>query len=185
MQTDRLIPHPDKPPLAVTAIHARITGITEHWLTLRWSVAGSGRVVLPALAGKRRVDGLWHHTCFELFVQSPDSDSYIELNLSPCEGWAAYDFAGYRQAMARRAMPRQPDCTARIGGNTLIFDAAVPIAALPARPWRAGLMAVIEEEGGVMSYWSLPHSPGPNSSTAPDFHQASCRALTVPAPRAT
>jgi len=177
LETDWLIPHLDKPPLAVTSIRARITGTTEHWLTLRWSIAGAGRIVLPALAGKRRADGLWRHTCFEMFLRSPESASYVELNLSPSEAWAAYDFTGYRQGMAERAMPRQPDCTARIGGDTLIFDAAIPMAGLPPRPWLMGLTAVIEEEGGVMSYWSLAHPPGP-----PDFHAASCLALTVPAP---
>jgi hypothetical protein len=177
LQTDRLIPHPTKPPLAASAIRARITGITEHWLTLRWSVEGAGRVILPQLAGKRRADGLWRHTCFEMFLQTPGSDAYVELNLSPCEGWAAYDFASYRAGMAERAMPRQPDCTARVGGDQLIFDAAIPLAGLPKLPWRAGLTAVIEEEGGVMSYWSLAHPPG-----QPDFHHPACLALTVPAP---
>ncbi|MDP9057359.1 MAG: DOMON-like domain-containing protein [Pseudomonadota bacterium] len=161
----------------MTAIRARITGITQDWLTLRWSIAGAGRVVLPALAGKHRADGLWRHTCFEMFLQSPGRQSYVELNLSPSEGWAAYDFTGYRQGMIERAMPRQPDCTARVFGKTLIFDAAIPLAGLPPRPWLAGLTAVIEEEGGVVSYWSLAHPPGP-----PDFHHAACLALQVPAP---
>ena len=125
METDRLIPHPGTPPLGVTAILARITAITEHWLTLRWSIAGSGRVVLPALAGKRRADGLWRRTCFELFLQSPGREAYVEMNLSPDEGWAAYDFVRYRDGMTERAMPRQPDCTVRVGGDTLVFDAAV------------------------------------------------------------
>lgn len=177
METDRLIPHPNKLPLAVTAIRARITGITDQWLTLRWSITGAAQIVLPTLAGKHRADGLWRHTCFEMFLKPPGGESYVELNLSPNENWAAYEFASYRQGMAERAMPRQPDCTARIGGETLIFDAAVPMAGLPPPPWRAGLTAVIEEEGGVMSYWSPAHPPG-----APDFHHAACLALTVPAP---
>jgi hypothetical protein len=133
--------------------------------------------VLPALAGKHRANELWQTTCFEMFLQTSGSDSYIELNLSPSEAWAAYDFAGYRAGMAERPLPRQPVCTARIGHNTLIFDAAVPLAGLPPLPWRAGLTAVIEEEGGVKSYWAPAHPPGP-----PDFHHSTCRALTVTAP---
>ncbi len=172
-----LAPHPDKPPLAVTAIRARITAITEHWLTLRWTISGASQIVLPALAGKRRADGLWRQTCFEMFLQLTNSQAYIELNLSPSEGWAAYDFDSYREDMTERPMPREPVCTARVGGDTLIFDAAVPMAGLPPLPWRAGLTAVIEEEGGIMSYWSLAHAPG-----KPDFHHPACLALTVPAP---
>lgn len=175
-----LVPHPDKPPLAVTAIRARITGITPHWLTLRWSISGSRRIVLPMLAGRRRADDLWRRTCFEMFLQTPGTAAYAELNLSPDEGWAAYDFTGYRAGMTQRSMPRHADCTARVGGDMLIFDAAVPLAGLPPLPWRAGLTAVIEEEGGVLSYWAMAHPPG-----GPDFHHAACLALTVPAPQCT
>lgn len=177
MATDSLIAHPDKPPLAVAGIRARIIDVSQHWLTVRWSVAAAKLIVLPPLASKHRADELWRHTCFEIFLQAPDSKSYVELNLSPSEAWAAYDFTDYRKGMAERAMSRQPVCTARMGGDTLIFDAAIPIASLPPLPWLAGLTAVIEEEGGVMSYWAQAHSPG-----LPDFHQASCLALTVPAP---
>lgn len=150
--------------------------MTQHWLTLRWNVASAGRVILPQLAGNRRADGLWQHSCFELFLQTSGSDAYVELNLSPSERWAAYDFARNRDGMTERAMPRPPVCTARVGSDRLIFDAAVPLAGLPPLPWSAGLTAVIEEEGGVMSYWASAHPPGP-----PDFHHPACLALRVAA----
>ncbi len=173
-----LSPHPEKPPIAVTTIRARIIALNEHWLTVRWSVAGAGQIMLPPLTGKHRADNLWRHTCFEIFLQSPGSDAYMELNLSPSESWAAYDFRSYREGMSERPMLRQPDCTARVGGDTLIFDAAIPMAGLPPLPWCVGLTAVIEEEGGIMSYWSLYHPPG-----KPDFHHPACLALAVPAPQ--
>src|SRR3546814_8478421 len=45
----------------------------------------------------------------------------------------------------------------RKGSDMAIFDAAIPAAGLPPRPWRCGMAAVIEEEGGVKSYWALAH----------------------------
>ena len=177
METKQLIAHPAHPPLAVTAVAARLVATEPHWLRLRWRVEGAARLTVPPFAGGDRADGLWRTTCFELFLRSPGSESYVELNLSPSERWAAYDFTGYRAGMAERPMPRQPACTIRRGGSTTIFDAAVPLAGLPPPPWHAGLNAVIEEAGGRVSYWALAHPPD-----KPDFHHPDCFALQVPAP---
>jgi hypothetical protein len=43
-----------------------------------------------------------------------------------------------------------------------------------------GISAVIEEQGGVKSYWALAHS-----DAKPDFHAPACFAATLPAPDAT
>ena len=64
-------------------------------------------------------------------------------------------------------------------GAMAFFDAAIPLAGLPALPWQLGLTAVIEEEGGHRSYWALAHAPG-----KPDFHAPTCFAATLPAPGA-
>ena len=53
------------------------------------------------------------------------------------------------------------------------------LSGLPHGELRMGLSAVIEEEGGVFSYWALAHPPG-----APDFHHAACFAARLPAPAA-
>ncbi|MFA7586565.1 MAG: DOMON-like domain-containing protein [Novosphingobium sp.] len=179
METCRLVPHPDHPPLAVTGIAARIGGTGGPWLRLRWIVEGAARVVIPPFVGKGRADDLWRTTCFELFVGSPHAPGYVEFNLSPSERWAAYDFAAYREGMANRAMPRDPVCTPRCGRDTLIFDADLPMAGLPPLPWVAGMTAVIEEEGGIRSYWALRHPDG-----KADFHHRDCLAIEVPAPEA-
>lgn len=177
MGTLPLQPHPDHPPVAVSSVEASIIGLTKHWLRIRWRVEGSAQVVLPPFAGKGRADDLWQHTCFELFLKTPAGESYVELNLSPSERWAAYDFATYRSGMANRPMPRDPDCTARVGGNLLIFDASIPLAGLPPHPWDFGLSAVIEEAGGVKSYWALRHAEG-----KADFHSPACFAAQLGPP---
>lgn len=179
METHRLTPHPACPPVTVESITASLLSLTHGWLQLRWRIEGTGALVIPPFAGKGRADDLWQTTCFEAFVRPVGSEAYIELNLSPSERWAAYDFAAYREGMAERPMPRDPVCTLRKGRSQAIFDAAVPLSGLPATPWQFGLSAVIEEEGATKSYWALAHPPG-----KPDFHHPACFAATLPAPLA-
>lgn len=169
--------HPDRPAQGVRRIEARIVQSDAYWLTLRWRIEGSAKLVVPPLAGKGRADGLWRTTCFELFVRAGGEEGYAEFNLSPSERWAAYDFSAYRADMAERAMPRDPVCTLRRGQDMAIFDAAIPRAALPALPWHYGLTAVVEEEGGQLSYWAIAHPPG-----QPDFHHPACFAATLEPP---
>lgn len=146
-------------------------------MTLRWRVENAQRLVVPAFAGKGRADGLWQATCFELFVKPDGGESYAEFNFSPSQSWAAYDFTSYREGMTARPMPRDPVCTPRRGQSVLIFDVALPSAALPTFPAAIGLTAVIEEEGGHKSYWAMAHR-----EDRPDFHHPSCFAGSVEAP---
>ena len=57
--------------------------------------------------------------------------------------------------MREREFRREPDCTMRGGLAMAIFDAALPREQMPELPCALGLDAVIEEEGGVKSYWAL------------------------------
>lgn len=169
--------HPLHPPLKVLSVEARVLSFDLHWMTLRWRVEGAQAVVVPPFAGKGRADGLWQTTCFELFVKPEGGEAYAEFNFSPSQRWAAYDFSGYREGMAERAMPRDPVCTPRRGQSVLIFDVAVPAAALPSLPAAYGLTAVIEEEGGHKSFWAMAHR-----EDRPDFHHESCFAALLAAP---
>ncbi|KPL67650.1 hypothetical protein SZ64_05690 [Erythrobacter sp. SG61-1L] len=171
--------HPDHPPAAIRSIEARVIGIDENWLRLRWRIEGAGQLVVPAFGGKGRADGLWKTTCFEAFLKPEGGEGYVELNLSPSERWAAYDFSAYREGMAERPFPREPECTMRKGEQLAIFDAAVPVGGLPPLPAALGLSAVIEEEGGRISYWALAHPDG-----KPDFHHPACFAATLEPPPA-
>lgn len=177
METHELVPHPDHPPLGVTSVSVRILSLDQRWLTLRWRVEGAAQLVVPPFTGKRRRDGLWQTTCFELFVKPDGGESYAEFNLSPSQSWAAYDFSAYREGMAERPVPRDPVCTPRRGQSVLIFDAAIPTPALPPLPWAYGLTAVIEEEGGRKSFWAIAHR-----HDRPDFHSEACFAARLAAP---
>jgi hypothetical protein len=169
MQTHQLVAHPANPPGKVTGVEARIIGFDDAWLRVRWRVDGAQALVIPPFAGRGRADELWRTTCFELFLKPAGGDAYVELNLSPSERWAAYDFSGYRDGMADRPASREPDCTMRIGSSFAIFDAAIPRDILPALPADATFTAVIEEQGGTISYWALTHP-----EAKPDFHDPAC-----------
>lgn len=177
MQTHLLAFHPEHPPLAVTRVEARVIGRDATWLRVRWRVEGSQALVAPPFAGKGRADELWQATCFEVFLKPEGMSAYVELNLSPSERWNAYDFEAYRWGMAERPFPREPECTLRSGSSFAIFDAAVPVGGLPDSACAMGLAAVIEEQGGVKSYWALAHP-----DARPDFHAPACFAATLPAP---
>jgi len=177
MQTYPLAFHPAQPPLAVSAVDARIIGHDANWLRVRWRIEGSQSLVVPPFAGKGRADELWQTTCFELFLKPDGMPDYVELNLSPSERWNAYDFTAYRWGMAERPFPREPECALRLGSSFAIFDAAIPVAGLPDAPCAMGLAAVIEEQGGVKSFWALVHP-----DAKPDFHAPACFAATLPAP---
>lgn len=178
MQTHLLTAHPLHPPVAVTSVEANVIGTDDNWLRLRWRVDGARALVVPPFAGRGRADGLWSATCFELFLKPGEGPAYCEFNLSPSERWAAYDFSSYRQGMAERPLAREPQTAMRLGRAFAVFDAAIPVAALPEGDCGMNLAAVIEEQGGVKSYWALAHPDGP-----PDFHDPACFTATLPAPR--
>jgi hypothetical protein len=177
MQTHLLVPHPDHPAAAVTGVEARIIGQDANWLRARWRIEGSQQLIVPAFAGKGRTDALWQTTCFELYLKPLGGDAYCELNLSPSERWNAYDFDGYRAGMRERPFPHEPECTIRQGSTFAIFDAAIPVAGLPDQDCAMGLSAILEEQGGTISYWALAHPEG-----KPDFHAPACFAVALPAP---
>ncbi len=179
MQTHLLVAHPDHPPAGITGVEARVIGRDESWLRVRWRVEGSQRLVVPPFAGKGRTDDLWQTTCFELYLKPLGGEAYCELNLSPSERWNAYDFDGYRAGMRERPFPHEPECTIRLGSTFAIFDAAIPVAGLPDQDCAMGLSAILEEQGGIKSYWALTHP-----EAKPDFHAPACFAVALPAPGA-
>lgn len=176
MQQMDLTPHPASPPAGQWAVRFSWR-VTEHWLTLRWRVAGEGELTIPMLAGRGRADGLWQTTCFEIFVRHGEGPAYAEFNLAPSERWAAYDFAEYRAGMRERALPREPVCAWRAGSAFSLFDAAIPVQGLPELPGALAASAVLEEADGTKSYWALAHP-----ADRPDFHDPACFAARLAAP---
>jgi hypothetical protein len=183
METLHLIPHPAHLPARVQAVTARVLSCDANWCVLRWKVDGAGELLVPGFAGQGRQDGLWQTTCFELFVshardeRGAGDEPYTEFNFAPSERWAAYDFTAYRTGMTHRATARAPVITPRRGSDVLFMDVAIPTELLPPLPWHYGLTAVLEEAGGVKSYWALAHPP-----EKPDFHDPACLGAWLAAP---
>jgi hypothetical protein len=138
-------------------------------------------------SGPERRDGLWQHTCFEVFAGLVGSDSYWEINLSPSGDWNVYRFSGYRSGQAPelaygqlpltvigpRAAPPVADC--RLGAPRALLELELCCPLPPplherlqsgtAPALELGLSAVLEGREGELSYWALQH-PG----IEPDFH---------------
>lgn len=167
-----LLAHPDTPAPAVGAVEVEVGPVSAGQVRLRYVVTGQiAGLVLPEAAAPERADGLWKTTCFEAFATRAGG-GYREFNFSPSTQWAAYDFAGYRAGM-RNADVLAPRIEGRRGQAHYELHVAFD---LPGEgPWRAALTAVVEESGGMKSYWSLKHPAG-----APDFHHVEGFALELP-----
>ena len=157
-----LAPHPATPCPAVQSIRVDVRR-KPLTLSLRYVLAGElRRLRVPAPRGPARTDGLWRHTCFELFVAAPGGPGYDEFNFSPSGEWAAYRFAAYRQGQAPL------DC-----GPLEVRTRREPVlevqaeVSCPAGVLRIGLSAVVEDDTGALAYWALGHP-----AAKPDFHDA-------------
>jgi predicted GIY-YIG superfamily endonuclease len=171
--------HPQSLPLAVSRVQTKWR-IIGTWLQLRWRIEGARKVLIAPFTGRRRANGLWQSTCFEMFVQPISGAGYAEFNFSPSEAYAAYDFTSWREGMGERALSHDPVITPRGSGDVLIVDVAIPLSDLPALPAALSLTCVIEEEGGAKSYWAMAHG----DPDKPDFHDPACFAAMLAAPEA-
>jgi hypothetical protein len=133
------------------------------------------RIPEPQLS--RRADGLWRHTCFEVFVMAGEGPGYREFNFSPSGEWAAYEFCGYRDGGKPVADPGMV-ITVRRDGERLELDAEIrPESLPPGCSLRLGLSAVVEDASGELTYWALRHPEG-----QPDFHHSNTFALPLDLP---
>jgi hypothetical protein len=127
------------------------------------------RIRVPSLQSSDRADGLWKHTCFEAFIAVTGTPGYRELNFSPSGRWAIYSFSSYREGMSPTNVTVPPALDLRRFDDRLELDAAIRLPDLVGQ--RAGhtlklaLTAVVEDDGGTLSYWALKHAPA-----KPDFH---------------
>lgn len=136
-------------------------------------------VVLPASPGAdapRRLDGLWEHTCFELFLAAEGLEPYWELNLAPNGDWNLYRLEAYRQGLAPMADRHGLPFTVRISGEhpeqgtlELALTLKLPQELAQAcrhQPLRLGVTAVIAHPEGSLTYWALAHG-----GEEADFHR--------------
>ena len=170
-QAVALVPHPSTPNAAVRSLLVHVRREPRQ-LSLRYVLAGDlERLRIPAPLPPARADGLWRHTCFEVFVASEAAPAYREFNCSPSGEWAAYAFAGYRSGGASLECP-PPAIRRRSSQGELALQAE--LGGLPEGPLRLGLSAVVEDSEGGLTYWSLRHP-----CAKPDFHDSLSFALEL------
>jgi hypothetical protein len=165
-----LLCHPQTPSAAVQGIDAHASRAAEGRLAVTYRIRGALerlRVPPPRVPGPG--EGLWQHTCCELFVARERDGAYEEFNFSPSGEWAGYGFRGYRDGGP--APVPDPLIRVRTAPGELEVHAFPAIG--PGKLF-AGLCAVIEERDGRLSYWALKHPPG-----RPDFHRAETFALEL------
>jgi len=173
--------HPDSRCTAAAGIGVEVARPRPGNLVLRYIVTGTtGDLSLPPVTAPARSDGLWRHTCFEAFLRAGPGAAYTEFNFAPSLRWAAYRFDGYRSGMRVAVGIGAPRIEVRSKSGRYELQAALELDGVPGcsgdAPWRLGLAAVIEDTGGIRSYWALAHPPG-----KADFHHSDCFALELPA----
>ena len=156
----------------------------DDHLHITYQLSGDiSSVVLPpptTTAPSARADGLWQHTCFELFLAAEGEAPYWEVNLAPNGAWNLYRLATYRQGLA--PVPDRDDLPFTVATSAgmleLTLDMLLPqelVEACRQRTLRLGVTAVIERQGGELSYWALAHG-----GMEADFHRREDFLLRLP-----
>jgi len=176
--------HPTSRAQSARGIQAQVGWGQGGALALTFSLTGDVvRFRIPTPQPSRRADGLWQHTCFEVFIRHEGEPGYYEFNFAPSGAWAAYAFSRYRDG-APLAQAVDPRIAVRRAEQQLELDALIRLECLPLAPLCArlqlALSTVIEDKQGVLSYWALTHPP-----SRPDFHHPDAFVLELERPEAT
>jgi len=154
---------------SVSGVEAELSSEQPGMVRIRFRVRGAiDALRIPGALATERRDGLWQHTCFEVFVMQGDG-SYCEFNFSPSTQWAAYRFDGYRRAMSELPVRSTPRIETVIASDMIFLEATVglqPLVTTDNAPrCRVAIAAVIENLEGRLDYWALAHP-----AEKPDFH---------------
>lgn len=176
--TQSLVCHPAAPgdsPLR----HIEVSAIClqNGGLKLSYRLFGSANsILIPATAAPLATDGLWQHTCCELFIAPTNSSGYDEFNFSPSGQWAHYRFNAYRERDESFSPHTAPLITWQSLPDGFQLDATLSPEQLPTSPsLQVSITAVIEASDGGKHYWALKHC-----AAQPDFHLRQSFSLTLP-----
>jgi hypothetical protein len=170
-----LVCHPQTPSRSVHGVDVVVQVSADGALTVQYVMTGElSALRIPQYRSLRQADGLWQHTCFEVFVMSGKGPGYREFNVSTSGEWAVYNFQCYREAV-EPMVEREPLIRVRRSADRLELTAEFHAGFPPGcRSLRLGLSAVVEQSDGGLSYWALCHPPG-----RPDFHHLDAFALQL------
>jgi hypothetical protein len=166
---------PFDPPAAAAQIRGQVAvhrppSTTASTLQLTMVVQTPTDLVLPPLGAPERRDGLWQHTCLELFLAVAGEQPYWEFNLSPDGSWNVYRLEAYRSGLRAdediQSLPFR--CHHQPGRLSLEMGCTLPAGLQAAGSLEWNATAVLEHAGGHLSTWALQHPP-----EAADFHRRS------------
>ena len=171
--------HPESLASAPNRVDARVLRTPEGVLGVIYILDGDlDKLSLPEARPPRVGNRLWEHSCFELFIARAGLLGYHEFNFAPSGEWAAYAFAGYRQAVPVVPESFAPHIAVRDADGRFELEATLQLERLSPGHASAKLSlsvaAVIEDKHGALSYWALKHPPG-----KPDFHHTDAFMLTL------
>jgi hypothetical protein len=166
-----LIPFAVDPASAIRHIDVRVARPAPVRLALEYELRGDlagirvGDGMVAGTKSDQPTDGLWRHTCMEVFVGCVPPGLYLEFNLAPTGQWAAYRFSGYRSGMAPLTGIRAPRIELRTLSDRLLLSADVELPGDLTADLRLGITAVVEDAQGQLGYWAVRHA-----GDRPDFH---------------
>lgn len=163
----RLMPHPTTAEPLVRGIGGEVSRAGDD-LRVSYHLDGdTKRLRLPPPRPPRFADGLWRHTCFELFIGYRGQPQYHEFNFSPSGEWAVYAFTNYRQGLPLEPATVAPRISVCRSGGVWSLEARIALPHPAAAGIVLGLSAVVESLEDRLSYWALGHP-----CSQPDFHHA-------------
>ena len=165
-----LLRHPSMGCEAVRTLDVSLYAFDAERIVLRYVLEGDLEyLIIPSEGAARRAHELWLHTCFEAFLGAVGLPGYHEFNFAPSRAWAMYRFSAPRQGMAVVTDARAPHLAMQRTAAGITLEATIfwrdLIPQIPPPRLRIAMAAVVEDEGGRLSYWALQHPPG-----RPDFH---------------
>jgi hypothetical protein len=170
--------HPESHRAAVRGVSAVLRGAAGGAVAIGFVLrADLARIRISPGTWGTRADGLWQHTCFEVFLAPREAAGYREFNFTPAGEWAAYPFHRYRERAAPLDLAA-PELAVRTSDASIELDVVLRREHFPSRHpgggWRIGLSAVVEDDAGALTYWALNHAPG-----KPDFHHPDAFAVDL------
>ncbi len=157
-------------PFEKTAQTAKYKLLTElrlipSGLALRYFVRGPIAEIhlpKPVKAGAYQ-EGLWEETCFEVFLQSEGSSSYIEWNFSPSGNYWNMGFSGPRIRDEQFSSLRPlKEIQVKFSETELQLEVEVPLIRLPCQ---LAACTILKFRDQSSSHWALKHA-----DSKPNFH---------------
>ncbi|MBS1998123.1 MAG: DOMON-like domain-containing protein [Cyanobacteria bacterium SZAS LIN-2] len=178
MKRISLLRHPSSPAPTLRIFEVGLERTSEDALSLTFDMrADPAALQWPVPQTPAFRDGLWQHTCLELFAAAVGS-AYREFNFSPSGEFAIYDFDAYRSGM-RAVQPARPprihSAADEAGWTVGVVVPAELLVTAAGAAHRLGVTAVLEGRDGALSYWAVHHP-----AERPDFHDRGGFVLTWP-----